>query len=154
MDDATAVELDQAAIDAFLAGRSTGTLSLAKESDSYAVPVSYTYDPDGQDVYFRLGYAPESRKREFIDATGLATFVVADETDDGWTSVIARGRLEHVNTVEDLSQHRLPGAAASHADHEMEIPFVHVFEAPSETLFVLVRMDASELTGVTEAASG
>jgi hypothetical protein len=69
--------LDQDAIDAFLAGQSTGTLSLAKENDSYAIPLGFTYAPESRDVYFRLGYAPGSRKREYIESTGDATFVVA-----------------------------------------------------------------------------
>ena len=150
----TASALDQAGIDSFLATQSTGTLSLAKENDSYAVPVAYTYAPEDRDIYFRLGYAPDSRKREYIEATNDATFVVASETDEGWTSVVARGRVSHVNTVEDLAQHRMPGESESPADRELRIPFYHVFEAPSEMLFALVRMDVTELTGVVEASAG
>ncbi len=149
----TARALDQAGIDAFLESQSTGTLSLAKENDSYAIPVAYTYAPESRDVYFRLGYAPGSRKREYIEATDDATFVVAARTETGWTSVVARGRLKHQNTVEDLSRHRLPGEAVSQADRELKIPFYHVFEAPSETMFALVRLDARELTGVVEAGA-
>ena len=147
----TARPLDQAGIDSFLESQPTGTLSLAKENDSYAIPVAYTYAPESRDVYFRLGYAPGSRKREDLDAPDLATFVVAAPTDAGWKSVVARGRLEHRNTVEDLSRHRLPGEAVSQADRELRIPFYHVFEAPSETVFALVRLDVTELTGVVEA---
>jgi nitroimidazol reductase NimA-like FMN-containing flavoprotein (pyridoxamine 5'-phosphate oxidase superfamily) len=143
--------LDDAAVATFLDGHSVGTLSLAKDGDSYAIPVGYVYDPDSREFYFRLGYAPGSRKREFVDATDSASFVVADETDEGWHSVVAEGYLEHVNTVEDLPQHRLPGEASSAADREQNIPFYHVFEAPEEALFVLVRLDVTSLTGVREA---
>ncbi|AUV83391.1 pyridoxamine 5'-phosphate oxidase family protein [Salinigranum rubrum] len=149
----TARALDQAGIDSFLESQSTGTLSLAKENDSYAIPVAYTYAPETRDLYFRLGYAPGSRKREYIETTDVATFVVAAPTDAGWKSVVARGRLEHRNTVEDLSRHRLPGEAVSQADRELRIPFYHVFEAPSETVFALVRLDVTELTGVVEAGT-
>jgi hypothetical protein len=145
--------LDKAGIDAFLAKQTTGVLSLAKGDDSYAIPVAYTYDPDEQDVYFRLGYAPGSRKREYIEATDDATFVVAADTDSGWKSVLARGRLEHRNTVEELSRHRLPDESVSGADRELEIPFYHVFEAPSEMTFALVRLDVTELTGVGEVGA-
>ena len=148
----TASALDQTGIDAFLDTQSTGTLSLAKADDAYAIPVAFTYAPESRDFYFRLGYAPGSRKREYIEATDDATFVVASETDDGWTSVVARGRLEHRNTVEDLSRHRLPGEDVSQADRELRIPFYHVFEAPSEMVFALVRLDVTELTGVVEAS--
>lgn len=148
----TASALDQPDIDAFLETQSTGTLSFAKENDSYAIPVAFTYAPESRDLYFRLGYAPESRKREYIEATDNATFVVAAETDDGWKSVVARGRLEHRNTVEDLSRHRLPGEDVSQADRELRIPFYHVFETPEEMLFALVRMDVTELTGVGESS--
>lgn len=146
--------LDQAAIDAFLADQSTGTLSLAKGDDSYAVPVAFSFDPESRDVYFRLGYAPGSRKREYIDATDHATFVVAADTDAGWQSVVARGRLEHTSTVEDLDRHRPPGGSTSQAERELEIPFYQVFEAPDEMAFALVRLRTDELTGVVEADGG
>jgi nitroimidazol reductase NimA-like FMN-containing flavoprotein (pyridoxamine 5'-phosphate oxidase superfamily) len=146
--------LDPKAIDAFLGSQSTGTLSLAKDNDSYAIPVGFTYAPESRDVYFRLGYAPGSRKREYIEATEHATFVVAAETDAGWKSVVARGRLEHRNTVEDLAKHRLPGESTSQADRELRIPFYNVFDEPSEMVFALVRLDVTELTGVVEADGG
>jgi nitroimidazol reductase NimA-like FMN-containing flavoprotein (pyridoxamine 5'-phosphate oxidase superfamily) len=154
MADATATSLDDAQIETFLGARSVGTLSLAKDSDSYAIPVGYTFDPENREFYFRLGYAPGSRKREFVDATDSATFVVADDTDEGWHSVVAEGYLEHVNTVDDLARHRLPGEAVSAADHERDIPFYHVFDAPEEALFTLVRLDVTNLAGVAETTDG
>jgi hypothetical protein len=153
MTDATATVLDDEAIEAFLGTRSVGTLSLARDGDAYAIPVGYTYEPEHGEFYFRLGYAPGSRKREFVEATDSASFVVASETDGGWHSVVAEGYLEHVNTVEDLARHRLPGESTSAADLEQEIPFYHVFEAPDDALFALVRLDVTSLTGVREAAA-
>jgi hypothetical protein len=147
----TARGLDQDAIDAFLASQSTGVLSLAKANDSYAVPVAFTYDPESRDFYFRLGYAPGSRKREYIETTGQGTFVVASETDAGWKSVVARGGLQHRNTVDDLNRVRPGDGSASEADREVDIPFYQVFEAPTETVFALVRLRTDELTGVAEA---
>jgi hypothetical protein len=148
----TATALDDTAIEAFLADRSAGTLSLAKENESYAVPVSFTFDSGDRDFYFRLGYAPGSRKREFIDATDRATFVVAAETEAGWTSVLARGTLEHRSAIDNLDTHRPPDGSIPQADREREIPFYHVFDAPDATTFALVRLRTDELTGVTEAA--
>jgi len=146
----TATALDQAAIEAFLETRSTGTLSLAKENESYAIPVSFTFAPESEDFYFRLSYGPGSRKREYIEATERGTFVVAAETKAGWKSVVARGRLKHRNTVENLDRVTPPDGSISDADRELEIPFYHVFKAPSEALFTLVRLRTDELTGVAE----
>jgi len=151
MSQRAAEALDDAAIESFLDGQSVGTLSLAKGDESYAVPVAFTFDPDGSDFYFRLGYAPGSRKREFIDATERATFVVAGRTEAGWKSVVARGEPEHRSTVEDLDTHRPADGSMSPADRELEIPFFHVFDAPAETVFALVRLRVDELTGVAEA---
>jgi len=147
----TGEALDDAAIESFLESQSVGTLSLAKGNESYAIPVSFTFDPEDRDIYFRLGYAPGSRKREFIDATERATFVVAAETEAGWKSVLARGELEHRSTVDDLDTHRPSDRSVSQAEREIEIPFYHVFDAPADAVFALVRLPVDELTGVVEA---
>jgi nitroimidazol reductase NimA-like FMN-containing flavoprotein (pyridoxamine 5'-phosphate oxidase superfamily) len=150
MDRPAASELDEAEIDAFLDAQSTGTLSLASGDDAYAVPVAFTYAPESGDLYFRLGYAPGSLKREYVEATDRATFVVAAETDAGWRSVVARGGLEHRSTLEDLDTGPPADGSVSEAERELAIPFYHVFEAPSETTFALVRLRTDELTGVAE----
>lgn len=150
----TASALDKEEIEAFLEDQSTGTLSLAKESESYALPVSFTFAEQREDFYFRLGYAPESRKREYIETTERGTFVVAAETEAGWKSVIARGTLEHCNTVEYLDRVTPRDGSPSDATLESEIPYYHVFEAPSEAWFTLVRLRTDELTGVAEADGG
>lgn len=151
MSQSTAEALDGAAIEAFLENQSTGVLSLAKDGESYAVPVAFTFDPDGRDIYFRLGYAPGSRKREYIDATERATFVVAADTEAGWKSVLAHGELEHRSTVENLDTHQPGDDSVSQAERELEIPFYNVFDAPAEMTFTLVRLRTDELSGVVEA---
>ncbi|MES3161899.1 MAG: pyridoxamine 5'-phosphate oxidase family protein [Halorubrum sp.] len=151
----TATALDDEAIEGFLETQSTGTLSLANGDDAYAIPVAFTYAVETGDFYFRLGYGVESRKRAYIETTEQATFVVAAETTSGWKSVIAAGELEHRNTTDNLNE--VVGAEyssdepRSDAKHERDIPFYHVFEAPSELLFTLVRLRTTELTGVVEA---
>lgn len=142
----TATALDETETDAFLEGQSTGTLSLAQDDDSYAVPLAYTYAPESRDFYFRLGYGPGSLKREYVDSTERATFVVDARTDEGWKSVVARGRLEHRNTVDDLST-TAPRGSVAEADRELQIPFYHV-EPPGEVVYALVRLDTDEVTGV------
>jgi hypothetical protein len=154
MTSAPASGIEQEAIDAFLTSQATGTLSLAKENDSYAIPVGFVYDPESRKFYFRLGYGPGSRKWEYAKATDRATFVVAADTQEGWKSVVARGTLTHINTIEDLAEHSLTYESVSQTDQEMRIPFYNVFEAPSELLFALACLTAEELSGVTEATDG
>ncbi|MFC7018831.1 MULTISPECIES: pyridoxamine 5'-phosphate oxidase family protein [Haloarcula] len=143
--------LDEPAIEAFLENRSTGTLALADEDESYAIPVAFTFAPETEDFYFRLGYGVGSRKRKYIETTERATFVVAAETESGWKSVVASGELEHRNTTENLDRVTPADSERSDAEHEQKIPFYHVFEAPSELLFTLVRLRTDELTGVVES---
>lgn len=146
----TAEALGDPEIEAFLEDQSMGTLSLAKDGDSYAIPVAFSYDPDSRDIYFRLGYGPGSRKREYVDTTETATFVVAADTEAGWKSVLASGELEHRSTVDNLDAHSSDGAL-SESERELEIPFYHVFDAPADMTFTLVRLGVDELTGVVEA---
>jgi len=47
---------------------------------------------------------------------------------------MARGPLEHRNTVENLDWEPPPDGSVSDADHELEIPFYHVFEAPDRVV--------------------
>ena len=98
----TADPLSESAITEFLGDQSVGTLALAAEDNSYAVPVAYTFAPDTKDFYFRLGYGPGSQKRQYIETTEQARFVVAAETDAGWKSVVAAGDIEHRNTTENV----------------------------------------------------
>lgn len=151
MNQPAARALDQDAIEAFLDDQSMGTLALAKDNESYAIPVGFTFAPESQDIYLRLGYGPESHKREYVDATERATLVVAADTEAGWTSVLARGELEHRSTVEDLDTAQPRDGTVSQADRELEIPFYHVFDAPAEMTFTLVRLRTDEVTGVVEA---
>ncbi|QKY16069.1 pyridoxamine 5'-phosphate oxidase family protein [Halorubrum sp. CBA1229] len=153
MNQPPAEALDDAAIESFLETQSVGTLSLAKADESYGVPVAFTFDPDARDLYFRLGYAPGSRKREFVDSTDRATFVVADETEAGWKSVLARGELEHRSTVESLDTHRSGDDSVSQAERELAIPFYNVFDEPEDMVFALVRLPIDEVTGVAEAGT-
>jgi len=149
----TASALETPEINALLDEQSAGTLSLANDDDSYAVPVSFSFDEESRNIYFRLGYGPDSRKRQFIDSTETATFVVADETAEGWKSVIARGEVEHLSTVEDRNTSHPRGStdpSVSQAIRNLEIPYYQVFDEPSDMLFTIARLRTEELTGVVE----
>jgi len=153
MSQTAATKLERDEIDSFLHQQPAGTLSLAKDGDTYAVPVAFTVVDGSRDIYFRLGYGPGSRKREYVDATDRATFVVAARTDSGWKSVVARGPLEHLSSADNVDSTQPSGPESppvSHADIERQIPFYSVFDSPSEMTFALVRLRTDELTGVVE----
>lgn len=73
------------------------------------------------------------------------SFVTYRETDEGWQSVVARGRLEDVES-EGIATETLEGL--SHVD----IPLVDMFERPlREVSFEFYRLAPEELTGRVEA---
>jgi hypothetical protein len=151
--------MDTAEITEFLATQETGVLSLAKDDDGYGVPVSFALDPDegaeggaGDDrgggrepaLYFRFGFAPGSTKREYVEASDDVSFVVYDDTAEGWKSVVARGRLENVSA-------RSIDAIVAEAVQGLDIPYFAVHGDSVERLhFTLVRLHVTSLTGIVE----
>lgn len=104
-------EMSEAEIDAFLSERETGVLSLAKDNDPYAIPVSYGYDPETGTLFMRLVSTPESEKRVFLSSSPAARVVVYDENDDRtrYRSVVAKGTLAEIDpdalTAEKIVQY-------------------------------------------------
>lgn len=145
MSHATATSMDALAIDEFVGSQQTGVLAIGAGGGVYAIPVSFAYKDDGPAFYFRLGYGPDSQKREYVDAAEEATFVVYDQTAAGWKSVIAEGRLERV------SKDALDRSIVEAVDH-LQIPFFQVHRHPTSQLdFVIVRLAVEKLSGITEA---
>ncbi|SFG44151.1 hypothetical protein SAMN04488063_2059 [Halopelagius inordinatus] len=141
------ISLARDEVDEFLGDGGTGVLALADENESYAIPVSYGYDPTGPHLYVRLGYAPESEKRDFVERTETASLVVDRDTPDGWTSVVGRGRLEEVTEVSLDS-------TIARAIRRVNIPFVTIYDRPARELeFQLYRLVPEELTGRRERQS-
>ncbi len=97
-------EMSDAEIDRFLGEHETGVLSLARDGEPYAIPISYGYDDENRQFYLRLVSKPDSTKRTFLDSSPNAHIVVYNESDDGETywSVVASGILEDISP-EDLS---------------------------------------------------
>ncbi len=143
---ANATAMDALEIAEFLAGQGTGVLSLAKAGQVYAFPVSFAYHEDGQDLYFRLGYASGSQKRAYVEHAEAASFVAYDHTPEGWKSVLAEGRLESVGRSGlDTS--------VEEAVNRLQIPYFQVHRHPRADLtFEIVRLDAEKLSGLAEAA--
>ncbi len=137
--------MDSIEISEFLQRQATGVLALAKESDAYAVPVSFFYHAEQQCVYLRLGDAPGSQKRRYADATDHATLVVYDDTDEGWKSVVIEGHLV------ETSENTLDAALEEHGE-QLDIPYVRIFDRPTDEIeFRTVRVDITSMKGMVEA---
>jgi hypothetical protein len=148
MDESTPVELDADDRDSFLGNGGTGVISLSNEADAppHSIPVSYGYDAGGSTFYFRLAVGPDTEKGDLQDRP--VSFVVAEETDDGWRSVVATGRLEATES-EGIATETLEGL-----DH-VHIPLVDIFGKPTRaTDFEFYRLVPEQLTGRKEAPPG
>jgi nitroimidazol reductase NimA-like FMN-containing flavoprotein (pyridoxamine 5'-phosphate oxidase superfamily) len=89
--------MDDDAIDDLLERHETGVLSLARDGDPYAIPISYGYDGEERRFYFRLVSTPESEKRRFLAADPPCRLVVYEDDHPVYRSVLARGDLESVD---------------------------------------------------------
>ncbi|MCU4751848.1 pyridoxamine 5'-phosphate oxidase family protein [Halobacteria archaeon AArc-curdl1] len=135
-------QMDSLEIAEFVENQQTGVLSLAHENDSYGIPVSFVFNEEDQNVYLRLGYGQTSTKREFVDAVDRASFIVYDHTDEGWKSVLARGRLER------LAESSLDSSEVE-VIRNLHIPYFQVFDTDFEDLEInIVRINVTELTGI------
>ncbi len=138
------VQLPEAERNEFLDTGGTGVLSFATEGDDppASLPVSYGYFPEAETFYFRLSFPPGSSKQEVID--NPVSFVVHDETDDGYQSVVATGQLEELAELP-------PESGAVQGMWAVDIPSVEIFDRPrSEVPFHDFRLDPESITGRKE----
>lgn len=102
-------ELSPAEVDAFLGRHETGVLTLARDDEPYAIPISYGYDAERRRFYLRLVSTPESEKRRFLASSPESRLVVYEEDGDVYRSVVAAGTLTEVPpddlTVEHVEQY-------------------------------------------------
>ena len=102
-------EMTPAELNEFLGNHETGVLSLARDDEPYAIPISYGYDGDGETFYLRLVSTPESEKRKFLSSSPRARIVVYDEKGVTYRSAVVAGALEPVSrdelTVERIEQY-------------------------------------------------
>ena len=141
------LQLTDAERDEFLGDGGTGVLSFATAPDEppMSIPVSYGYFADADSIYFRLSMPDDSRKESLVD--NPVSFVVHHETDAGWRSVVATGRLESVAEAPYDS-------AALQGLWAVDIPTVDVFEQPpSEIPFETYRLRPDAISGRKEVES-
>ncbi|MXV63919.1 pyridoxamine 5'-phosphate oxidase family protein [Natronorubrum sp. JWXQ-INN-674] len=145
MDGLRWVQLPEDDRDEFLGTGGTGVLSFATDDDEppASLPVSYGYVPDVEHFYFRLSFPPGSDKDAVVD--NPVSFVVHDETDDGWRSVVSTGQLE------ELTEMPVESAAVQRM-WAVTIPTVEIFDRPrSEIPFHDFRLVPESITGRMEA---
>lgn len=149
MADIRTVELSTDDREAFLGIGGTGVLSFAAGIDQppYSLPVSYGYDEADGVFYFRLGFVADSQKEDVVDDRRKVSFVVSDEVDNQWHSVVATGQLEEV-TESGIDSDAMQGL------RRVEIPLVDVFErSTDEVTFRFFRLDPDSVEGRAEAPS-
>lgn len=93
---ADSIEMTDEEIDEALVDLGSGTLALARDSQSYGVPVSFGYDGDRLFLYF-FQFGNSSKKIDFSEQTEQAC-LTAFHTDSAfdWRSVIVDGTLTKV----------------------------------------------------------
>lgn len=94
------IEMSEAEIDEFLSERGHGILSLARDAETYGMPMSFGYDGDRVFMQF-ITFGEHSKKGEFLEGTERACFTVYDvETRFKWRSVVVTGTLFEVPETE------------------------------------------------------
>ena len=134
-------EMSRAETDALLARNETGVLSLARDDEPYAIPISYGYDTEHRRFYLRLVSNPESEKPKFLASTPCARLVVYEEDDPVYYSVVAAGTLTEVSrdelTVEHIKQYG-----------EAKRPLFEIWGEPHQDLDIrLYQFNPDELNG-------
>jgi len=142
MDNESAVSMPAEERDEHLDTGGTGVLSLsAGEESPHSLPVSYGYDAETPALYFRLAVGGDRSKG---DLDGRAVSFVTYGEEDGWWSVVARGRLVDIER-EAVASEALAGL------ERVDIPLVDIFEHPTrEVDFEFYRLTPDELTGRVE----
>lgn len=134
----------------FLGCGRTGIMSFdtPDEDPPYSRPVSYGYDAETRNFYFRFAVGPDDAgKADIVDEERMISFVTYDQTDSGWRSVIATGRLE------EITKSALDPSVAE-AMERITIPFVDVYDSHPLTLeFRFFRLTPDEVTGKQEAGT-
>jgi hypothetical protein len=134
----------------FLGRGGTGIISFDTPDDDppYSRPVSYGYDAETGNFYFRFAVGPDDAgKGNIVDEDRVISFVTYDQTDGGWRSVIVTGRLE------EITKSALDPSVAE-AIERIAIPFVDVYDSHPLTLeFRFFRLTPDDVTGKREAGT-
>lgn len=134
-------EMSADEIDDLLARHETGVLALARNSDPYAVPVSYGYNRGEREFYLRLVSSPESEKRTFLASSPSARLVVYEEEETTYRSAVVTGTLERIEP-DDLT----PGAIEQYG--QAKRPLFEIWGESKQDLDIeLYRLEPDEISG-------
>ena len=144
MQDLRWITLPDDGIDEFLGRGGTGLLSFTAGSDRPPVmrPVSYGYTARSREFFFRLSLPASAEKGAVVgQPVAFATF---EQTDEGWHSVVATGRLEPLAD-------RPAESSAVQKLWDVRIPAVDIFDRPRDEVALQdFRLDPDELSGRKE----
>jgi nitroimidazol reductase NimA-like FMN-containing flavoprotein (pyridoxamine 5'-phosphate oxidase superfamily) len=133
--------MTDAETDALLGRRETGVLSLARDDEPYAVPISYGYDASARKFVMRLVSTPDGEKERFLTDSPQVRFVVYEEDGTTYRSVVANGRLELVPRSELTTDHVERFGAAKR-------PLFEMWDETRADLDIrLYELDPDELSG-------
>lgn len=84
-------------------------LTLARNNDPYAIPISFGYDTNEKQFYIRLVKTTDSQKHDFLHSTPSCRLVIYENEEPYFTSIIAHGELTEIApselTVEHIEQY-------------------------------------------------
>jgi nitroimidazol reductase NimA-like FMN-containing flavoprotein (pyridoxamine 5'-phosphate oxidase superfamily) len=150
MADVRSVRMSEDERSEFLGRGGTGIISFDTPDDDppYSRPVSYGYDAETGNFYFRFAVGPDDAgKTDIVDEDRVISFVTYEQTDSGWRSVIATGRLE------EITKSALDPSVAEVMER-ITIPFVDVYDSHPLTLeFRFFRLTPDDVTGKQEAGT-
>ncbi|WP_254529298.1 pyridoxamine 5'-phosphate oxidase family protein [Natrinema gelatinilyticum] len=141
------LQMTEEEIGEFLGRGGTGVISFTPEPGDppVSIPVSYGFNEEEQLFYYQLSFPRGSGKGELIDKP--VSFVVFDQIDGMWQSVIATGTLDD---LEDMPYE----SATIQGMWAIQIPRVDIFERPREEVtFRFYSLDPDKLTGRKEVPS-
>jgi len=107
-----------------------------------SLPVSYGYLTERGHFYFNLSFPPGTEKSSYIDEP--VSFVVFDQVEGRWQSVVATGTLEPLSEFPHES-------AAVQGMWAIDIPTVDIFDQPrSDVSFQAFRLVPETISGRKE----
>ncbi|MDH5019777.1 pyridoxamine 5'-phosphate oxidase family protein [Halobacterium rubrum] len=134
-------EMSRAETDSVLARNETGVLSLARDDEPYAIPISYGYDAETRTFFLRLVSTPESEKREFLSSSPAVRLVVSEESEPEYRSVVAQGTLREVST-DEMTVERIEQFG------DAKRPLFEVWgESKTDLRIQLYELDADDVSG-------
>lgn len=135
------MEMSADKTDALLGRHETGVLALARDSDPYAIPISYGFDRGERQFYLRLVSTPESDKRSFLTSSPAVRLVVYEEAETSYRSAVVTGTLERIEP-DDLTPETIEQYG------EAKRPLFEIWGENKRDLHIeLYRLEPDEISG-------